>query len=833
MVNLSEALVRVPGLVVNNRNNYAQDLQISSRGFGARAGFGVRGMRLYADGIPASGPDGQGQVSHFDLAGAQRMEVLRGPFSVLYGNSSGGVIALFSAPVRAAARPSRARRRQRRPAPGARCLARRWATRLRPARQRQRCFELDGFRPQSAAERAGQRCAWAGAAPRPRDRAAEPPPRPAGAGPAGPDARAVRCRPGQTTPQATQFNTRKTAARRRPAPAGATASTTARCARAARGLRRRARVTQWLAIPPATQANPRHGGGVIDFDRATTAPSPAALGAAAGPTWWPAWRSTSSATTAAATRTSPAPAPAHRAGRDRRAAPRRGPTAPPRDALRAGRVGRLGPAGASAGLRSGRVTLRRATATSPTATTPAPGSFRYTNPVLGLRWQPRAGLALHASVARGFESPTLGELAYRPDGSGGFNTGCSRRPAGRASWAAKWRSARLSLDATVFVVRTDDEIGVASTNAGGRAAFQNVGRTAPRGRAGRPLAPPGLARAAGAGAPAGRAYRDGFLACAGMPCTAPSVPVPAGNRIAGTQRAAGLGRAAAWRDCPWGEWAWSCARRRRTANDRNTTSPPASDGPGGAALERQLALGAGRRLCAVHRRVAGCASTTSTAARPRRQRHRQRRQRPLLRARRAAQRCCWQPPAGLGTVALRLQGLLQARLQRRRQCTHLVQEQGAAQGLVQGALRAEEAGLERGRRSLRTGHGDEGAVRARALSVDGASQQLLAGAGLAQDQQGQRAVAYAVQAVDQRGHAGIIGLEIGPAPGRCRCRCDAGQRTWRCVDAHRLPPPAGCGTAGGHRPVEPGDQMESALRLAPTMRPSGATARMPSISVPM
>jgi iron complex outermembrane receptor protein len=92
MLNLSEALARVPGLVVNNRSNFAQDLQISSRGFGARATFGVRGVRLYADGIPASGPDGQGQVSHFDLAGAQRVEVLRGPFSALYGSSSGGVL---------------------------------------------------------------------------------------------------------------------------------------------------------------------------------------------------------------------------------------------------------------------------------------------------------------------------------------------------------------------------------------------------------------------------------------------------------------------------------------------------------------------------------------------------------------------------------------------------------------------------------------------------------------------------------------------------------------------------------------------------------------------
>ena len=99
-INLSEVMARVPGMVVNNRNNYAQDLQISSRGYGARATFGVRGLRLYTDGIPATMPDGQGQAGHFDLAGAQRIEALRGPFSVLYGSNSGGVISVFSAPVR-------------------------------------------------------------------------------------------------------------------------------------------------------------------------------------------------------------------------------------------------------------------------------------------------------------------------------------------------------------------------------------------------------------------------------------------------------------------------------------------------------------------------------------------------------------------------------------------------------------------------------------------------------------------------------------------------------------------------------------------------------------
>ncbi|MEJ2058899.1 MAG: TonB-dependent receptor [Gammaproteobacteria bacterium] len=96
MVNLSESLARVPGLVAQDRQNYAQGLQISSRGFGARTPFGIRGVRMIVDGIPATMPDGQGYSAIFDLGSAQRIEVLRGPFSALYGNASGGVIQVFT-----------------------------------------------------------------------------------------------------------------------------------------------------------------------------------------------------------------------------------------------------------------------------------------------------------------------------------------------------------------------------------------------------------------------------------------------------------------------------------------------------------------------------------------------------------------------------------------------------------------------------------------------------------------------------------------------------------------------------------------------------------------
>lgn len=96
-INLSESMKRVPGITVLNRQNYAQDLQLSIRGLGSRSPFGIRGTRLIVDGIPATMPDGQGQASTISLPSAQRIEVLRGPLAQLYGNSAGGVLQVFTA----------------------------------------------------------------------------------------------------------------------------------------------------------------------------------------------------------------------------------------------------------------------------------------------------------------------------------------------------------------------------------------------------------------------------------------------------------------------------------------------------------------------------------------------------------------------------------------------------------------------------------------------------------------------------------------------------------------------------------------------------------------
>lgn len=93
----AELLVAIPGVQVDSRTNYAQDTRISLRGFGARSAFGVRGIDLLVDGIPMSTPDGQGQLSSVLLDTVTSAQVLRGPLAALYGNSSGGVIALQTA----------------------------------------------------------------------------------------------------------------------------------------------------------------------------------------------------------------------------------------------------------------------------------------------------------------------------------------------------------------------------------------------------------------------------------------------------------------------------------------------------------------------------------------------------------------------------------------------------------------------------------------------------------------------------------------------------------------------------------------------------------------
>ncbi len=96
LLGLDESMARVPGMFFSNRYNYSRDLRISIRGFGARANFGVRGIKVNVDGIPSTAADGQTSLDDLDLSAVDRIEVIRGPASALYGASAGGVINIFT-----------------------------------------------------------------------------------------------------------------------------------------------------------------------------------------------------------------------------------------------------------------------------------------------------------------------------------------------------------------------------------------------------------------------------------------------------------------------------------------------------------------------------------------------------------------------------------------------------------------------------------------------------------------------------------------------------------------------------------------------------------------
>ena len=537
MVNLSESLARVPGLVVANRNNYAQDQQITSRGFGARSTFGVRGIRLYTDGIPASTPDGQGQVTNFDLAGASRIEVLRGPFSALYGNSSGGVISLVSSAPRERAYTldgdvgSYGARQARVGIEGP--LGNGWDLRLQGSH-----FEIDGLRPHSAARRdlLNARLGWRGefdsvvllvnAVDQPAQ------------DPLGLTRARFDADPRQTTPEALQFDTRKQAAQQQAGVQwthffsgfGALREGTV----AAYAGRRS--VTQWQAIPVATQADPRHPGGVIDFDRGYE-------GVDGRLAWrWERARLTVGAATErqrearrgyenftgpVATRQLGVTGALRRDEANR---------ATSQDVYAQGEVDVTRSVVATLGARSGRLRVTSRDAYLANGDDSDALSYRYTTPVAALRWRATPALNLYVSAGKGFESPTLGELAYRPDGAAGFNRALRPQTSRQVEIGAKWRhpQAGVAVDAALFRADTDDEIGV-RTNTAGRATFANVGATrrdgaevALRWQAARDW------RAQLALTWLDATYRDGFLTCAGTPCAVATVPVAAGNRIAGT-----------------------------------------------------------------------------------------------------------------------------------------------------------------------------------------------------------------------------------------------------------------------------------------------------------
>jgi iron complex outermembrane receptor protein len=553
-VNLSEALARVPGVVALNRQNYAQDIQISSRGFGARSTFGVRGLRLYVDGIPATGPDGQGQVSHFDLATAARIEVLRGPFSALYGNSSGGVISMFSADGGpqtvgeiATAFGSDGVRRT-----GLTASGQQGALQYNIGASR---FETDGSRDHSAAERTGFNgkvkhtldadTRWTFVLNSVR--------MPDVQDPLGLTRAELQANPKQATPVALTFNTRKSIDQTQAGvvldhrfnPANAMQLTAYTGERATQ---------QYQAIPVATQQPATHPGGLIDLSR-----NYGGLDAR--------WIYKGALLDQPLTLTAGVSA-------DRLNEARRGyqnfvgSTLGVQGALRRDESNvvqnfdQYAQADwsvaerwrVSAGLRHSRVKFDSQDHYIVPGNGDDSGSVSYgaTSPVLGVVYHATDSLNLYAALGRGFETPTLNELAYRPSGATGLNFNLQSATSRQWELGAKRQFGDAwALNAALFRARTGNEISVLA-NTGGRSVYQNVGSTR---RDGVEATLNGRWQGGWStfvsASYLDAVYRDGFLTCTAAPCAKPTTSIAAGNRIPGIPRAT-LFTELAWAHRPWG-----------------------------------------------------------------------------------------------------------------------------------------------------------------------------------------------------------------------------------------------------------------------------------------
>jgi iron complex outermembrane receptor protein len=582
-INLSESLARVPGITALNRQNYAQDIQISSRGYGARSTFGVRGLRLYTDGIPATAPDGQSQVSHFDLYSADRLEVLRGPFSALHGNSSGGVISLYTAdggPETVAeisgAIGSDSIRRVNARLSGQQGA---WQYALSATH-----FETEGARDWSSAQRRGfnGKFKYNAGPDTTLTLVLNQFDMPEALDPLGLTRAEFEADPHQASPVARPFRTRKAVDQLQ---LGAILDHRLDAANALRFTTWRGQrgTEQYQAIPTATQVPITQPGGVIDLQRDYRG-----LDAQ----WVHATRLAGAPFTVTAGLYADE-LQEHRLGFQNFTGPATAPTAlGVRGALRRDEDNRARTVdqyvegvwsgerfSLTAGLRHSRVAFRSSDHFIVGANGDDSGDVTYgaTTPVLGVVWHASEALNLYASAGRGFETPTLNELANPPGGSG-LNT--ALRPADSRQWelGAKARlGERWHLNAAVFQARTSDEIVVLS-NSGGRSTFQNAGHT---GRHGFELSAAGPLGGGWSTAVAATwlqaRYDDSFLTCGPPPCTTPTVLVPAGNRIPGIPSAS-LFAELAWQHRPWGLEAAAEVRHtgRIAVDDRNTDFAAAS-----------------------------------------------------------------------------------------------------------------------------------------------------------------------------------------------------------------------------------------------------------------
>jgi iron complex outermembrane receptor protein len=544
-INISETLGAVPGVLARDRQNYAQDVQISIRGFGARSTFGIRGVRLYVDGIPATMPDGQGQISNVDLGSAAALEVLRGPFSALYGNSSGGVLQVFTED--GAGRPKLtlglgegANGQQR------------YETKLAGAEggfayvASTSHFETNGYRDHSSARRDIQNVKLGiqlgeSAKLTLIGNGVQLPFAQDGLGLSRAE---LHANPRGADASATQFNTRKTLGQTQ---GGLIYDLRIDPANALRAMVYDGRrdTTQFQSIPVASQANPLNQGGVIELGRDYVGADLrwTTMGAA-GPQHWSlvggvSWDKLRE----------------RREGYQNFTGAGSAQVLGVRGAMRRNEVndvqdfdpyvqGEWHPNDAwtlDVGARHSSVRFISHDHYIVRANPDDSGKADYsaTLPVLGVLYAVGPEVHLYAAAGRGFETPTLNELGYRPNGQTGLNFDLKPARSNSGELGVKARSQTLgNFTLGVFDTMTTDEI-VTLSNFGGRSTYQNAASTR---RIGLELEwskqlPNDLGLQAAYTLLDAR-YTDPFLSCTTTPCKTSVTPIDAGNRIPGVARTA-------------------------------------------------------------------------------------------------------------------------------------------------------------------------------------------------------------------------------------------------------------------------------------------------------
>jgi iron complex outermembrane receptor protein len=484
-VNLSESLLVVPGINVENRQNYAQDLQISVRGFGARSSFGVRGVRLYADGIPGTMPDGQGQYSNFDLGSADRIEVLRGPFSALYGNSSGGVISIYTrdAPLgeRADATAEYGSFNTQRYALEGLLGEARGVNAVLDAVH----FSTDGFRDHSAAERnvANAKVRWQFNADSSLTFIANAIDAPTSQDPLGLTSAQLASNREQAGTGALAYNSRKSVQQEQfgfdyERTLGGADQLSATVYGGGR------ETTQFQAIPMSTESSPNHPGGVIGLVHGY-------------------WGAEVHVTDQRSLFGAPLQTTA-------------GMSYDNLDETRRGYLNFIGnvlgvrgaqrvdlgnqvydldeylqlqwdPSArwrAVAGVRNSAVVVTSDNHFAASGTNPESGA-RYTavNPVAGLTYRATSMVNVYGSFGKGFETPTLDELAYRSTNGSLPGLNFALQPARSDNYEIGLKSTSAApVHATLdgFYIRTTNEVAVAA-NAAGRSVYENIPQTQRRG----------------------------------------------------------------------------------------------------------------------------------------------------------------------------------------------------------------------------------------------------------------------------------------------------------------------------------------------------------------